>query len=177
MKIRSNGPSRRGDRLERVRLDDLDPLGDAGALEEVARLAGPRRVTLDRHDPPAAERLRHVQRRVADRGPDLEHERRVERPHERREEAAGLPVHDRDPLALGQLLHLTHDRRPLGPQVVEVAGDGVGEDRHRVEISRRLFHGVARGDPAWDRAFVAQVVVAEPPDEARLLDERHPEPR
>ena len=61
--------------------------------------------------------------------PDLEHDR-VERAPEGREETAGLPVHDRDAVAVGQLLHLAHPAGPLGPQPAEVALHALIEDPH-----------------------------------------------
>ena len=118
------------DHVEGIAVNDLDPIGDAGAPQELPGLHHPADVALDRDDPPAPELLRHVERRIADRGAHLEHELGVECPHERREEAARLPVHDRDALALGQLLHLAHHRRALGSQLVQVALDVLGEDRH-----------------------------------------------
>ena len=71
-----------------------------------------------------------MERRIADRGPDLEDGPRVEAAHQRREEAPGLPVHDRDPVALGELLHLAHDRRAVGSRPMDVARYGIAEDRH-----------------------------------------------
>ena len=70
-----------------------------------------------------------MQGRVADRGADLEHDR-VEGAAQHREEAAGLPMHDRDSVALGHGLHLAHDLGALGPQSVDVALDAFVQDPH-----------------------------------------------
>ena len=109
MNSRSNGPSRRGNRLAGVALDDLHAIAHAGVVEEPARRGRAGRVDLERHEPAVLERLRHVQRRVADRGAHLEHAR-VAWPGTAWRGSARLPVDDRHGVALGQHLHLGHHR-------------------------------------------------------------------
>ena len=124
------GAVQRRERLEGVALDELHAIGHPGALQEVARPSGALGVALERDHAALAQLLRHVERRVADGGADLQHHR-VERAAERREEAAGLPMHDRDPVAVGQLLHLGHRPGALRAQAVEVALHLLVEDPHR----------------------------------------------
>src|SRR5207245_198692 len=64
-----------GDRLAGVALDQLDPVGDGGPGEEVARLARAGGVELQRHHAPAVELLRHGDGGIADRRAHLEHHR------------------------------------------------------------------------------------------------------
>ena len=143
------------ERLERVALDDLDPVGHAAALEVVARLGGALGVALERDHAAVLELLGHVERRVADRGAHLEHHR-VEHAAQHGEEPAGLPVDDRDPVALGVLLHLAHDRRALRPQVVQIALDHFFEDAHGARQATLVRHAwTSRSHPNRSRARAA----------------------
>src|SRR3954447_12362465 len=109
------------ERRERVPRDELHAVGDAAARPEAERLVDPLGVALESDDPRVgAELARHVERRVADRGPDLEHAARPERGDERGEQAAGLPLDDRDTLVGGQRFHLGEERVALGAEALEV---------------------------------------------------------
>jgi hypothetical protein len=127
--------------LERVALDELDAVGDAGPLPEPARLRDPLGIALERDDHPVArERLGHVQRRVPDGGADLEHARGSEGGDEHREQPPGLPVDDRDVIALGEGLHLGHDLRPLARERSQVGLDVVRGDHRPISLSRAYDH-------------------------------------
>jgi MOSC domain-containing protein len=86
-------------------------------------------IAFERDDAAALELLGHVQRGVADGRADLQNDR-VEHAAEHRLQAAGLPVDDRDRVALGELLHLAHQVGALGAEVPQIALDGLFEDAH-----------------------------------------------
>ena len=116
-------------RLEGVALDDLHAVGHAAALEVRAGLRGALGIALQRDHASALELLGHVQRRVSDRRAHLEDDR-IEHPAEHRQQPAGLPVHDRHGVALGELLHLAHHLGALRAQVLQIALDHLFEDAH-----------------------------------------------
>src|SRR3954464_3876392 len=151
------------ERLERVAGDELDPVGDAAARPEVERLPDALGVAFERDDPPVRAQLaRHVQRRVADRRAHLEHARRAQGGDERREEAAGLPLDDRDPLDVRERLHLGEERVALGPQVFEVALHAVVADHGRsVRLTNvQRMASVEQREPVTTAAAAAAADIA-----------------
>ena len=120
-----------------VSLHDLHAVRHAAALQEFARLGGALGIAFQGHDPSLAQLLADVERGVADGGAHLQHAG-IESAGQGGQQAAGLPGNDRHAVAVGHRLHLGHHLGPRGADFLQVAVDGVVEDRHGARLDGRF---------------------------------------